>query len=149
MSCEQESVEKAGKAGVGGVQEGAAEDLAFEQALGDFRASVHAWSEAAYRCPRTAFVPVPQHRFWRLAAGWALGCAMVSGVVSGGVYEHRRRQETARIAAAQAAEQQRRVIEQRAREEEDLLARVDSAVSQQVPDAMEPLARLMAEDESR
>ena len=35
------------------------------------------------------------------------------------------------------------------REEEDLLARVDSEVARETPSAMEPLARLMAEDEAR
>jgi hypothetical protein len=34
-------------------------------------------------------------------------------------------------------------------EEEDLLAKVDSDVSRQVPAAMEPLAQLMAADETR
>jgi hypothetical protein len=34
-------------------------------------------------------------------------------------------------------------------EEEDLLAQVDSDVSREVPSAMEPLAQLMAEDESK
>jgi hypothetical protein len=37
--------------------------------------------------------------------------------------------------------------EQRARDEE-LLAKVDSEVSQEVPSAMEPLAQLMAGDEA-
>ena len=45
------------------------------------------------------------------------------------------------------AEQQRLMAEQRAREEEDLLAKVDSDVSREVPSAMEPLAQLMAEDD--
>jgi len=55
----------------------------------------------------------------------------------------------ARIAAARQVQQQRLVAEQHAREEEDLLAKVDSDVSREVPSAMEPLARLMAEDETR
>jgi hypothetical protein len=55
----------------------------------------------------------------------------------------------ARIAAQRAAEQQRQLADQHAREAEDLLAKVDSDISQEVPDAMEPLARLMAEDESK
>jgi hypothetical protein len=52
-----------------------------------------------------------------------------------------------RIAVARAAEQQRQAAQERARqEEEDLLAKVDSDVSREVPSAMEPLAQLMAGD---
>ena len=120
----------------------------FAQALENFRLSVHAWSEAEYSRPRTAVKTVRQ-RSWRLAAGWALGCVLVAGSVSGGVYERHHRQELARIATAQQTEQQRAAREQRAREEEDLLAKVDSEVSREVPSAMEPLAQLMAEDETR
>jgi hypothetical protein len=124
-------------------------DLVLEEALKDFRMSVHAWSEAVYSRPRTA-AQVVRHRSWRLAAGWTLGCALVAGGVSGAVYERHQRQEMARIAAARVAEQQRLVREQQAREEEeDLLAKVDSDVSREVPSAMEPLAQLMAEDEAK
>ena len=102
-----------------------------------------------YSRPRTA-AQVVRHRSWRLAAGWTLGCALVAGGVSGAVYERHQRQEMARIAAARVAEQQRLVREQQAREEEeDLLAKVDSDVSREVPSAMEPLAQLMAEDEAK
>jgi hypothetical protein len=71
--------------------------------------------------------------------------------VGGGLYEQHQRQEMARVAAAaRAAEQQRLVAAQQARDaEEDLLAKVDSDVSREVPSAMEPLAQLMAEDESK
>jgi hypothetical protein len=72
---------------------------------------------------------------------------LVAGSVSGGVHERHQRQEQARIAAAQEAARQRVAAEQRARDEE-LLAKVDSEVSQEVPSAMEPLAQLMAEDEA-
>jgi hypothetical protein len=99
--------------------------------------------------PRTALQAAPQRKVWRLAAGWALGCALVAGGVSGGLYEHHHRQEMARVAAAQQAERQRAAAEQRAREEEDLMARVDSDISREVPIAMEPLAQLMAEDETK
>jgi hypothetical protein len=94
-------------------------------------------------------VKTVRQRSWRLAAGWALGCVLVAGSVSGGVYERHHRQELARIATAQQTEQQRAAREQRAREEEDLLAKVDSEVSREVPSAMEPLAQLMAEDETK
>ncbi len=120
-------------------------DPVLEQTLANFRASVLAWSEAAYNRPRTALAAAPHRAVWRLAAGWALGCALIAGGVSGGLYERHHSMEMARIAAMRAAEQQRLMAEQRAREEEDLLAKVDSDVSREVPSAMEPLAQLMAE----
>jgi hypothetical protein len=115
-----------------------------DQALTNFRASVHTWSEAAYSRPRTA-VRVAAHGGWRLAAGWALGCVLVAGSVSGAVYERHQRQEAARQAAqARAARQQQLAAQQRATDE-DLLATVDSDISRDVPAAMEPLANLMDE----
>jgi len=123
-------------------------DAVLEAALKSFRLSVHAWSEAAYQGPRAALALHPR-RSWRLAAGWALGLTLLAGSVSGGVYETHHRQELAKTAAARAAEQQRQASEERARQEEELLAKVDSDVARAVPSAMEPLAQLMAEDESR
>jgi hypothetical protein len=130
--------------------EGQGQELApeLDEALRNFRLSVHAWSEAALTRSRTP-VPLGSRRSWRLAAGWALGCALIAGGVSGGVYEHHHRQEMAKMTAARAAEQQRLAADERAREEEELLARVDSDVAREVPSAMEPLAQLMAEDETR
>lgn len=126
-------------------------DARLDEALRDFRLSVHAWSEAALSRPRTALAPAHHRRVWRLAAGWALGCALVAGGVSGGFYEHHQREM--KIAAARAAEQQRLAAAERdrlAREaEEDLLAKVDSDISREVPSAMEPLAQLMDEDEAK
>lgn len=122
-------------------------DPELEQALENFRSSVHAWSEAVYSQPRTAAAAV-RHVSWKLAAGWALGCMLAAGSVGGGLYERHHRQELAKIAAAQAARQQKLAAEQRIREEdEDLLAKVDTDVSRQVPSAMEPLAQLMNDDE--
>jgi hypothetical protein len=63
------------------------------------------------------------------------------------VYERHVKQ--VRIAAVLEAQRQRQLAANRAREEEELLAKVDSDVSRQVPSAMEPLAQLMAEDETR
>ncbi len=124
-------------------------DGVLDEALRNFRLSVHAWSEAAYSQPRSA--AVVRKVSWRLVAGWALGCVLALGSLAGGVYERHHRQEAARIAAAvQAARQQQMAAEQRAREEdEDLLAKVDKDVSRAVPSAMEPLAQLMAEDETQ
>jgi len=55
-----------------------------------------------------------------------------------------------KIAQTRMIEQRRLAAEERAgQEEEDLLAKVDGDVSREVPSAMEPLAQLMAEDESQ
>jgi hypothetical protein len=124
------------------------EDVELEQALKNFKSSVHAWSDAAYSRPRGIAKEVRQ-RSWRLALGWALGCALVAGSVSGGLLGRHHRAEAARIAAAQrAAERQKQLREQQARaqvSDEALLADVDSDVSRQVPSAMEPLAQMMDE----
>jgi hypothetical protein len=119
-----------------------------DEALAEFRLCVKTWSDAAYNRPRTVALSV-RRRSWRLAAGWALGCALIAGSLSGGFYEHHHRQELARVAAVRAAQQQRVAAEQRAREEEEELAKVDSDVSREVPSAMEPLVQLMDEDESK
>jgi len=134
-----------------GLQAVNAQDVEFEEALKDFRASIHAWSDAAYNRPRTLAQEVT-HRSWRLAAGWASGCVLVAGSVSGGLFERQHRAELARFAAAQhEVHRQKELRDQLAREvdEEDLLAKVDSDVSRQVPSAMEPLAQMMAEDETK
>ena len=83
----------------------------------------------------------------RLAGGWVLTCGLILGGVSGGMHVRHQRQQTARIAAERQAGQQRLAVRQHALEEEDLLAKVDSDVSRQVPSAMEPLARLMDDGE--
>ena len=121
-----------------------------EQALKNFRLSVHAWSAAELSRERPALKVARRRRSWRLSAAWALAAALAAGgVATGGVYE--RHQQQLRIAAAaRVAEQQRVAREMQARaEEEDLLAKVDSDVSRAVPSAMEPLAQLMAEGETR
>lgn len=146
MSFKDQHGAENGVSKVSGVGKFAEELGELDETLSNFRLSVHVWSDAAYSKPRMA-VAVGSRRIWRLAAGWALGCCLVAGGVSGGVYEHLHRQQLARIAAARVAEQQRLAAQERAREEEeDLLAEVDSDVSREVPSAMEPLAQLMAED---
>jgi hypothetical protein len=122
-------------------------DPAMKQALGDFKGSVHAWSEAMMSRPRAARKAVVR-RTWRLAAGAALASVLIAGAASGGLYEHHHRQELARIAAAQEAAHQRQLAAERARAEEDLLAKVDSDVSREVPSALEPLASLTNDDET-
>jgi hypothetical protein len=131
------------------------------EALRDFRLSVCAWSEAAMSRPRVV-VEVGRRHCWRLATALALGCVLIAAGVSGGIYKHLHRQLAAgweqhqretRIAVTRAPEPDQPAVAQRDRpaheEEEDLLAKVDSDVSRQVPAAMEPLALLMAGDETR
>ena len=127
-----------------------------DEALTNFRLSIHAWSEAAFSRPRTAVAAVAPRRVWRLAVSLALGCVLVAGGASAGLWEHHQREM--KRAEARVAEQQRMVAQQRDQqaqqarqarfEDEDLLAKVDSDVSREVPLAMEPLAQLMVEDET-
>ncbi len=134
-------------------------------ALKHFKASVDAWSEAAYSRPRTASVET--RHSWRLAASWALGCLLAAGSLAGALYERHERQESARVAAIKATEQKAALehkaavqpvavkvdavkhpvaIKRATDEDENLLATVDSDVSRQVPSAMEPLAQMMESD---
>jgi hypothetical protein len=127
------------------------QDQELEQALKHFKSSLHAWSEAEFSRPRT-WTPEVRHRSWRLALGWAMGCALVVGSVSGGLLERQHKLEVAKIAAQQqAAERQKQLLEQQAVKETDeaLLAGVDSDISRGVPSAMEPLAQMMTNDESK
>lgn len=121
-------------------------DAELVQALTAFRASVHAWSAAAYHRPKR-FERTVRQRSWRLAAGWALGCVLVAGGVTAGVVEHQLNEQAARMASQaqqQAREQQQVAAKEQAREQDTgLMAKVDSDTSQEVPDAMEPLARMM------
>ena len=136
---------------------GEIDDPVVAEALKHFKASVDAWSEAAYSRPRTTVVRTARHS-WRRAASWALGCVLAAGSLAGAVYERHHRHELARIAAveaaAQKAAQERAASEQAAAAntlttDKDLLATVDSDVSREVPAAMEPLARMMDEDGAR
>jgi hypothetical protein len=148
------------------------EDPVLEQAMKHFKASLDAWSDAAYHRPRTALTGA--RHGWQLAASWALGGVLAVCGVAGVTYERQHVKEQAHIAAVKAAalraqqqqaaeqaklaaQQQRSRVEQvsttkiRAEQsgsaaDEDLLATVDSDVSRQVPAAMEPLAQMMDED---
>lgn len=143
------------------------EDPMVTGALENFKASVNAWSDAAYSQPRTV-VRTARHT-WRLATIWALGCMIAAGSLAGTLYERHQRHESARIAAIKAAEQkaalerkaaeqpvaativtkpQPTVVKNAASENEDLLATVDSDVSRQVPAAMQPLAQMMVDDDT-
>ena len=111
------------------------------EALGYFKASVDAWSEAMMSRPRE--VKAPARMNWGRLTKWALGCVVFAGTVSGGIYENHRQIEAAKIEAARIAEQQRELAARRATEEEDLMAKVDRDVAREVPSALEPLASLM------
>lgn len=143
-------------------------EMELAQALKHFKASVHAWSDAAYHQPRTV-ATLAVRRSWQMVASWALGCLLALGSLAGAAHEIYHRQEMAKQAAqkaAQQATQQRAAAKQAAplhagapvvkpvpavakatddagTQDQDLLATVDSDVSRGVPTAMEPLARLM------
>ena len=123
-------------------------DPELEQALRNFRSSVHTWSDAVYQRPRLVEV-APRRKAWRWAAAWVLGSVLVAGGVGRGLLEYQHQQEQARIAASREAEHQRQLQEEKARQAEEELARVDSDVSREVPDALEPLAQLMTTDDSQ
>jgi hypothetical protein len=123
-------------------------DAALDRVLNDFRSSVHAWSDAAYNRPRP-IAAASRRAVWRKAAAWSLGTMLVMGAAGGGAFEYQKRLEAARIAAAREAQQQRALAEERERDAEKELAKVDTDVAREVPNAMEPLAQLMTEDESR
>ncbi|HTB96787.1 MAG TPA: hypothetical protein VK716_07245 [Terracidiphilus sp.] len=144
-----EEFDKKGRAGEPAGLE--ALDPTLKQALGEFKASVHAWSEAELGRTRTARQGVV-HRTWRLAASWSLAGLMLAGTLGGGLYERHESQARAATAAVEAA-RERAAAEQQAREqeqkEEEILASVDTEVSSEVPNAMEPLAILGDETESQ
>jgi len=122
-----------------------------EEALKNFRLSVHAWSDAEFARPRMVALR-HRHWNWRLATGWALGCVLAMGSISAGIFVHHRQQIREQLAhlAALRQEQQRQLAAQQAAAARDddarLMAAVDKDVSQDVPTAMEPLAQLMNEN---
>jgi hypothetical protein len=150
MRFEPNAGKNTGKSKEGTARESApsAADQALDRVLSDFRASVHAWSDAVYNRPRPIVV-ASRRAVWRKAAAWSLGSMLVAGAAGGGVLEYRHRQEAARIAAAREAQQQRALAAEHEREAEKELAKVDTDVAREVPNAMEPLAQLMAEDGSQ
>lgn len=128
-----------------GMQDGMA-DAELESALKNFRMSVQAWSEAEISRPRMMKVPT-RTAVWRMAAGWAMGCVLVAGLGSAGVYEHERRAEAEhqrQVRLAQQQEAERKLAaENSALDEDAFLRHVDSDVARQVPAAMDPLAGLV------
>ena len=117
------------------------------EALGNFKSSVTAWSEAEISRPRGSKTLARTN--WAVVAKWALGCVVFAGTVSGGLYQNHRQLEAEKEeASARAAEQQRELAARAAKEQsaEDLMAKVDSDISREVPSALEPLASLMTDD---
>jgi hypothetical protein len=123
-------------------------DPALKQALGDFKASVRTWSDAAYSQPRRVEVKAAR-KLWKLASSWGLAAVLLASGISGGAYLHHERALQAQVAAKRAAEQQAALQAEQAQQEEKILASVDSAVSREIPKAMEPLAQLSEEEESQ
>ena len=114
------------------------------EALGNFKASVDAWSEAMMSRPREAKTPARMN--WSAITKWALGCVVFAGTVSGGVYQNHRQQEAAKV-AARVAEQQRELAAHKVKMQDDeLMASVDSDIAREVPSALEPMASLMTDD---
>lgn len=124
----------------------AAHDAELQAALGNFRQSVHAWSEAEFARPR-AIAPASTrvHRPWALVSSM-LGIVLAAALAVGGVHERNQRIEQARIDAQKQAEQQRELAVEKAKESENLLANIDNDVSREVPSALEPLAQMMDDD---
>ena len=139
-------------------------DPVLKQAFGDFKASVHAWSEAEFARPRAAHAKAHGLRRWAL--GWSVAGLLLAGGVSGVVMlGHRGHQgpATATVNGAQSPAQrtpeplQKTVTQEGARtasasaaaqvdpQEEELMASVDSAVSRTIPSAMDPLVDLGTE----
>jgi hypothetical protein len=137
--------------------EEAAQDPMLQAVLQDFRASVHAWSEATYqsrsdatsRSKTLVLSPFFSRTLWNRSLAWAMSLALAAGVASTGTYEYHQREQARQAAARQELEHQRQLVQQHAREADDLLAKVDSDVAREVPSAMEPLTGLMPEDETQ
>jgi hypothetical protein len=117
-------------------------------ALLEFKASVHAWSDAAYSAARTA--PTRPAIAWRRTLAWALSLVLASGALSGAVYERHHQQVLAQQQHQRELQlqhqQQMAAQQQHASEAEDLMAKIDSDVAREVPTAMEPLAQMMTDD---
>ncbi|HUX45053.1 MAG TPA: hypothetical protein VMV57_09915 [Terracidiphilus sp.] len=125
-------------------------DPVLQQSLAHFKASVHAWSADVESRPRTVMSTAPRVR--RLAVGWALALLLGLGGVSGVLLKRQHREQLAQQAQQaqeRQLEQQRELDAQRAVAQQNLLAKVESDISREVPSAMEPLAQLMTDDATR
>lgn len=127
----------------------AAQDPDLDAVLSDFRASVHAWSDAKYRSRALVLSSAPRRTLWRQSMAWALFVVLTATVVSAGLLQYHQKEVAHQAAIQRELDRQRMISQQHARDTDDLLARVDSDVSREVPTAMEPLASLMADDETQ
>jgi hypothetical protein len=132
------------------------EDQKVDAALKLFRESMHAWSEQEFAKPRA--IAARPGGLWRMIANpiavWAFGGALiVTGVAVPTGIHHQHQVDAARIAAQ--IEQQRMQAEQAQRQamlamnDDELMRHVDSDIAQATPDAMQPLASLMADTDSQ
>jgi hypothetical protein len=125
-------------------------EAGLEHALRNFRANVHAWSEAELSRPR-AISPASHRHGWRFAAAWALGCLIAAGTLSAGLYQYHRSQLLTSMVHQPPIQQEQLqarpsiVSAPAVQGDEGLMAAVDNDVSRPVPSAMEPLAQLMDE----
>ena len=139
-------------------------DPVLKQALGDFKASVHVWSEAEFVRPRAAHPATHGLRRWAL--GWSLAGVLLAGGVSGVVIVGHHWRQDPPVATVHGVQQpvqpttlqtqpmvasaggqvtgKGASVKQESQDEE-LLASVDSAVSRTVPSAMDPLVDLGTE----
>jgi hypothetical protein len=140
--------DRAGAATNSGAIESPELDPELERVLRDFRSTVRSWSDAAYRHPGLMHA-APRRTVWRMAAAWTLGSVLVAGGTWGGLLEYQHRQEQDRLARLRQQQYERQVQEERARQAEMELANVDRYVSQEVPDALEPLVPSMTADEGQ
>jgi predicted outer membrane lipoprotein len=116
------------------------EDPMLQSALNDFRASVHAWSDAASN--RTRLAVSPASRF-----AWILSLLLSFGILGAAAYQHHHHDVLARQAQQRETERQQALAAaQHARETEELMGNIDTDVSREVPAAMDPLAALMTDD---
>jgi hypothetical protein len=133
-----------------------AEDAQVESALRHFRESVRGWSEQEYARPRT----VPARKCagrWlamsRPAMGWGVAAIIAVSAVTVPVARHRQeeqRQIEARHLAEELKQKQQDAERQAAlaMNDEELMSHVDSDIAQATPDALEPLASMMADNDS-
>lgn len=147
-------------------------DPELEAVLKELRANVHAWSAATYesryeRTDRTrarVLSQVPHRTLWHRSLVWALSIILTAGIVTAGVYQYRQKEQTRQAAIERELEHQRQAKQQvsqqagvtpgqaapqSGRDVDELLARVDRDVARETPSAMEPLARLMDDDEKQ
>ncbi len=136
------------------------EDQQVEEALRNFRASVHVWSDNEFARPRQ-----PQSRSqsaWRhllqIVTGpvtsWSLAALLlVSGVTVPVALHHQQQLAAAQQAAVREQQRMAAVASEQqlasAISDEELLRHVDSDIARATPDAMEPLASMMSDSTSK